>query len=261
MGTAITGRMAADTPVFRWPEGKQAALSLSFDDARESQVDAGFPILNRHGVKATFYVSFGPLERRLEEWRRAVAEGHEIGNHSLTHPCSGNFQFARKNALEDYTLERIEEDVVAASEKIESLLRVKARTFAYPCGQTFVGRGVGLHSYVPVVARHFLAGRGAFNEGPNDPAFCDLAQAFAMDMDGASFARLKELIDQTASRGGWLILLAHDVSSNPRQAVHPDVLDALCRYCAAPARGVWCDTVANVARYVSEQQKRCASLV
>ncbi len=30
-----------DPGVFSWPEGKQAAVSLSFDDARMSQVDVG----------------------------------------------------------------------------------------------------------------------------------------------------------------------------------------------------------------------------
>jgi hypothetical protein len=32
--------------VFTWPEGKQIAISLSFDDARASQVDAGTALLD-----------------------------------------------------------------------------------------------------------------------------------------------------------------------------------------------------------------------
>ena len=39
-----------------WPEGKKTALSLTFDDARLSQVDQGLPLLDAYGVKATFYV-------------------------------------------------------------------------------------------------------------------------------------------------------------------------------------------------------------
>ena len=39
-----------------WLEGKTAALSLTFDDARLSQVDQGLPLLDAYGVKATFYV-------------------------------------------------------------------------------------------------------------------------------------------------------------------------------------------------------------
>ena len=44
------------TADFAWPEGKRAAVSLSFDDARASQVDTGTALLNRYDVKATFLV-------------------------------------------------------------------------------------------------------------------------------------------------------------------------------------------------------------
>lgn len=71
---------------FPWPDGKRAALSLSFDDARLSQPDVGIPLLDQYGVKATFYVQPGPLDERLAGWKKAVADGrwlilagHEIG--------------------------------------------------------------------------------------------------------------------------------------------------------------------------------------
>src|SRR5690242_18300226 len=79
-----------------WPEGKKVAVSLSFDDARLSQVDAGIPMLDEYGVKATFYLNPDPMRERLEGWRKAVASGHEIGNHSKTHPCSGNYFWVGK---------------------------------------------------------------------------------------------------------------------------------------------------------------------
>ena len=65
-------------PSFSWPEGKQAALSLSFDDARPSQVDAGTALLDRLGTKVTFYVVPSRVEARLAGWKAAVASGHEI---------------------------------------------------------------------------------------------------------------------------------------------------------------------------------------
>ena len=74
-----------------WPDGKKAAVSLSFDDARLSQVDTGIPVLDEFEVKATFYLSVEAMRERLDGWKKAAANGHEIGNHSMTHPCSGNF--------------------------------------------------------------------------------------------------------------------------------------------------------------------------
>jgi len=51
-------------------------------------------LLKKEGVKVTFFVASRSLEVHLTGWKQAVAEGHEIGNHSLTHPCTGNYPFA-----------------------------------------------------------------------------------------------------------------------------------------------------------------------
>ena len=141
---------------FSWPEGKHGAVSVTFDDARFSQIDNGLPILDEYGAKATFYVSISSLEKRLDAWKKAVANGHEIGNHSLTHPCSGNFSFAREKALENYTLNKMYYELEESNIIIERLLNVRPVSFAYPCGQKFVGRGQNLKSYIPVVAENFL---------------------------------------------------------------------------------------------------------
>lgn len=81
---------AQNAPI-AWPEGKRMALSLSFDDARLSNVDAGTELLDQYGVKATFFVLPSNVKKRLEGWKKAVTSGHEMGNHSVNHPCSGNF--------------------------------------------------------------------------------------------------------------------------------------------------------------------------
>jgi len=75
-----------------WPEGKQMALSLSFDGGRPSQVDNGTPLFDRHGAKVTFYVVPSAMQSHLDRWKAAVAAGHEIGNHSIKHPLLGQFR-------------------------------------------------------------------------------------------------------------------------------------------------------------------------
>src|SRR5713101_5746724 len=145
---------------FQWPNDKRAAVSLSFDDARASQVDTGLAFLKREDVKVTFFVNPGAVEKRLAGWMQAVADGHEIGNHSLTHPCTGNYAFSARNALEDYTLQMMARQLDEANDEIQKLLGVKPTTFAYPCGLKFVGRGRDVKSYVPLVAERFLVGRG-----------------------------------------------------------------------------------------------------
>lgn len=239
---------------FPWPEGKRAAVSLTFDDARPSQVDVGVPILNEYGVRATFYVSPGRVPERLNAWKLAVAAGHEIGNHSMRHPCTGNFPWSRDKALEEYTLTQMAKELDQASVEIEKLLGVRAVTFAYPCGQKFVGRGKNARSYVPVVAERFAAGRGWRDESLNDPAFCDPAQLMAMEFDGLTFEQLKSLVDAAVEQGAWLVLAGHEIGSPGRQTTRADTLRAFCEYARDPQSGLWVDTVANVAAYVVEHR-------
>ena len=241
----------AATPTFTWPRGARAAVSLSFDDARPSQLDQGLPALAHSGTRATFYVSPGRVEERLADWRRALAAGHELGNHSLRHTCSGNFIWGVRNVLENGTVEQMEEELAEANRRLHELLGISPRTFAYPCGQTFVGRGVDRRSYVPAVARLFLAGRGFREEFLNRPDFCDLAALAGTEMDGVPFERLVATIEQAAAHGLWVVFVGHDVANLPRQCVTPETLERLCAWCQDPAHGVWIDTVAAVAAHVA----------
>lgn len=244
------GRTAAPPA---WPGGARMALSLSFDDGRESQVDVGLPLLARHRVTVTFYVVPSAVERRVDGWKRAVADGHEIGNHSLTHSCSGNFPFSKAKALEDHSLSRMRDELVEANHRIHSLLGVAPRTFAYPCGQTFVGRGRSTQSYVPLVAELFVAGRGWLGESSNDPVVVDLAQVLGMEMDGKAFDDIVPLLDEARGRGSWLVLAGHEIGQSGRQTTRVAMLDALLPYAKDPGNGIWLATVADVADHVARQ--------
>ena len=192
---------------FQWPEGKKMALSLTFDDARLTQVDKGIPLLDKYGVKATFYVSPDNMKQRLDGWKAAVTNGHDIGNHSLLHPCTVNYGWPPEAQLETYTLQRMRTELDSASAVIKNLLGIKPVSFAYPCGQTFVGKGVNTKSYIPLVASAFETGRLWLSEGPNDPVFCDMAQLTGMELDGKSFDQVKALIESARKKGvnGWFL--------------------------------------------------------
>jgi peptidoglycan/xylan/chitin deacetylase (PgdA/CDA1 family) len=241
--------------VFHWPEGMKAALSLTFDDARPSQIDTGMPILDKYRVKGTFYVSPDNLEKNLDGWRRAVKAGHEIGNHTMTHPCTGNYAFSRENALEDYTLDRMAREIDDATGFVQGKLEIRPRSFAYPCGQTFVGRGKDLKSYIPLVAERFLTGRGWLGEDANDPAFCDLAQLLAMESDGKLFEQLKPILDRAIDEGRWVIFCGHEIGKGGYQTTLTETVEKLCQYALDPANGIWLDTVSNIGDYVLKNQK------
>jgi peptidoglycan/xylan/chitin deacetylase (PgdA/CDA1 family) len=240
---------------FQWPGGKRMALSLTFDDARFSQVDKGIPLLNKHQVSGTFYVLPGAMLERAEDWKEAVDAGHDIGNHTLVHPCSGNFPWARHKALEDYTLDKMAQELDSASMLIHEVLGVWPSAFAYTCGQTYVGRGVDTRSYVPLVAERFESGRNWMNEGPNDPAYCDLARLNGTELDGLSFAEALKLMEQAREQGAWLVFAGHEMDEGGRQTALLSTIDSICNYALDPVNGIWIDNVSEVVKYVQEQRK------
>jgi len=245
--------LAQEKP-FQWPEGKRAALTLSFDDARFSQVDVGTPLFNQYGVKATFLVQPVNVEQRLDKWKKAVSSGQEIGNHTLSHPCSGNFPWSRENALENYTLDKMRNELVEASEQIEILLGVKSTVFAYPCGATFIGQGIHTKSYVPLIAELFTAGRGWLDEGPNDPEFCDFSQLTGMEMDGKDFDQILPLLENAKEAGAWLVLAGHEIGDSGSQTTRVEMLKKLIAYAQDPANGIWIAPMGEIANYIQDQR-------
>ena len=242
------------SPSFHWPAGKRVAVSLSFDDARASQVDVGLPLFDVQGVKVTFYVNPRSLGKRLDGWKKAAAKGHEIGNHSSSHPCTGNFTWSREHALENYTLAMMEQEMDGANAETERMLGVKPTTFAYPCGEKFIGRGSATTSYVPLVAKRFRAGRGFRDEAANDPVFCDFAQVLGVDSDGMSLEEMKKAVVAAAKTGGWLVLAGHEIGKAGNQTTETAVLEPFLEYAKEPANGIWLDTVDTIARYIQTQR-------
>jgi peptidoglycan/xylan/chitin deacetylase (PgdA/CDA1 family) len=66
---------------------KRPSIALTFDDGPSESTPALLELLARHHVKATFFMC-GQNVRRLKKIAGEVsAAGHEIGNHTDTHPA------------------------------------------------------------------------------------------------------------------------------------------------------------------------------
>ncbi len=240
---------------FQWPAGKRAAISLSFDDARLSQIDTGVAVFEKYSIKATFFVLPSGVKERLAGWKQVVAHGHEIGNHSMSHPCTANYEFSVHNGLEDYTLATIAKELDGANAEVERLLGVKPVTFAYPCGQKFVGRGAEVKSYVPLVASRFVVGRGYLDESPNNPNVCDLVQTMGTVLDGLTIKQIFDLISDATKSGRWVIFVGHEMGKpGEEQTTDIKALEELLKYVRDPANGIWVDTVEKIGRYVQKQR-------
>jgi peptidoglycan/xylan/chitin deacetylase (PgdA/CDA1 family) len=106
----------------------RAAIALTFDDGPSEATPALLRILDRHQVPATFFMC-GQNVERLPAVALSVAQaGHEIGNHSDSHPrldfCSGDF---------------IYRELAVAQEKILRHTGVRPKLFRAPFGVRWFG--------------------------------------------------------------------------------------------------------------------------
>jgi len=245
-----------DPSGFPWPNSAKMALSLTFDDGRSSQVTDAVPVLDSLGVKATFYAQPENLQEELALWQKAAATGHEFGNHTIGHPCTGNFAWVRYDGvvLESYDLDRMRAEIVQANDEIEQLVGVRPTSFAYPCGQTYVGRGSNTQSYVPLVAELFQTGRRWLDETSNAPDHFDTAQVMAMRMDGEDFANVRRMIERTKRNENWLVLAGHSIGDSSGWRTSLAMLRELAVYAQNPDNGVWIAPVSEVAAFIAKEQ-------
>lgn len=71
---------------FQWPKGSPAAISFTYDDGYPAGAAVAAPHLEEFGIRGTFYVTWIFIERNLPAWKRVHDAGHELGNHTMTHP-------------------------------------------------------------------------------------------------------------------------------------------------------------------------------
>jgi len=234
-----------------WPNGCLGAVSLTFDDGMTSQLKIAVPLLERYGFRGTFYLnpSGDDWLERLAPWKRVAEAGHEIGNHTLSHICSSNFSLDPNNrGTESMSLEDIEADIVEAERRLKIAFPIqKRRSFCYPCYEAFVGRGETKRSYVPIVARYFIAGRGK-GEIANSPANCDLHYLWSWPVERSSGAKLVGLAEQV-TEGRWGIMTFHGIHEGHLPVADVD-LKELLEFLSRNRGRIWVAPVAEVAQRI-----------
>lgn len=102
----------------------QPIVAMTFDDGpHPSNTPRLLDMLRQRNIKATFYVVGTNAQRYPEILRRMVAEGHEIGNHTLNH--------AYINKLSNDGIRR---ELTASHQAIVSATGIAPRTMRPPYG-------------------------------------------------------------------------------------------------------------------------------
>lgn len=96
-------------------------VALSFDDGPSLWTEQILDLLAAAGARATFFVCGAAIEGREDTVRRCVAEGHEVANHTHTHP-----------ELRDLDRAGIAAELDAASSAIELAIGMRPAHFRPP---------------------------------------------------------------------------------------------------------------------------------
>jgi peptidoglycan/xylan/chitin deacetylase (PgdA/CDA1 family) len=95
-GTPVGTVYSATFTITRTPRTPPRTLHLSFDDGPNSVYTAQLlSLLARYDAKATFFPVGSQVSSGSSLLRRAVADGHRIGNHTWSHPSLAGISEAR----------------------------------------------------------------------------------------------------------------------------------------------------------------------
>jgi hypothetical protein len=108
---------------------------------------------------------------------------------------------------------------------------------------------------VPVVARHFIAGRAGGEYGfANHPEFVDLACVAGLDTSRMSGYEMVGLVEENIASGRWVILVFHEINGQ-RLTVGAHDFEMLLKFLRRHSSRILTAPVVNVAKKISEQAK------
>ncbi|WP_159628277.1 polysaccharide deacetylase family protein [Massilia puerhi] len=255
--TAPSHAAAIETnPVFAWPGGARAAVSLAYDDALDSQLDNAVPALDRHGLKGTFYLKLSSpvVDARMADWRAAASNGHELGNHSLFHQCSGagpdRAWVAPHQDLDTTSREQMRDQVLLASTMLTALDGQRERTYTAPCFDVKAQDG----DYLPPLHASFVAIKAGSGPGvPLSMKTLDPYRVPAVAPVGSSGAQLIALVKQAAQHGTMVAFTFHGIGGD-HLSVSTQAHEELLRFLAAHRNEYWTDTFLNIMKHVRREQ-------
>lgn len=233
---------------FRWPGGASAAVCLTYDDGLDCHLDVAAPALERHGFRGTFYVTgnSSSLFERMEEWRMLAGRGHELGNHTLFHPCYGDRYdwVLPEYDLNSYTFPQLMAELAVANSLLKAVDGREERSFAYTCTNTTIN-GV---SFIDSIQGLFPAARGGAPV-PEQIDQVDLYNVPSLGVEDPTGEELVAFVEEAMARGTVAVIMFHSVGGgylNTSEKAHEILLD----YLEANRDRIWTAPFLEVMQYV-----------
>ena len=237
---------------FKWPDGHRAAVCLTYDDGLDCHLDVAIPALDTYNLKGSFYCTgfSTSLHRRLNEWQAVAKKGHELGNHTLFHPCDGErFDWVKPEYdLRTYTMSQLRDELYTANTLLMAVDGNKERTFAYTCSDFEVSK----INFVDSIRHMFVAAR---SEGPIPETIdqVDIHFAPSWGVVDPTGEELIEYVKKAQEKGTIAIFMFHSVGGGYLN-VSAEAHSALLEYLRSNDHEIWTDTFMNVMTYIKENR-------
>jgi len=230
---------------------KKCAVVLTYDDALDVHLDNVIPVLNSYNMKGTFYIigSEEIVERRMDDWRKAADMGHELGNHTLFHPCDGRPQgrsfVTPDNDLQYYTLNRTVNEILVTNTLLKAIDGKDKRSFAYPCGDMRVGDSLYFNRL-----RDDLTGARGVRAAMNTIDKVNTDNIDSYMISGHSAAYMIDLVKEAVKTESLLVFLFHGVGGGHNIDVALEEHNELIKYLADNEKDIWIPTMVEAAEYI-----------
>ena len=232
-------------------KGRKCAVVLTYDDALNVHLDQVVPALDSLGLKGTFYLSgfFPSFRARIKDWSAVARKGHELGNHTLYHPCEGKAPGREwvppDYDLNTYTIRRLVDEITMANALLEAVDGRTQRTFAYPCGDTKAGDS----SYVGDIKRLFPGARGVQGKIQTMDDI-DLYDVGSYMINGQSGEEMIRLVRAGEAKNALVVFLFHGVGGEHSLNVSLEAHRKLLWYLKEHEETIWVAPMIEVCKYV-----------
>ena len=241
---------AQDAEIATWSGFRKAAVSFTFDDGPQSDVDVALPMFEKYGYKATFNIvtnwANGGGANGMLNWsgvQKLSEAGHEIASHSNSHP-NGQPMPANEISSSKGTI----------NQKIQQ--KYGCVTLAYPNCDT-PGDSQVLQNYVVgrICNGSWKGGSDIMGkDGPNNWA---AASALMTGSNGTS--DFKGNMDKAVQQGGWVAFLTHGFQGKTNgfadySPTDANGMDGALQYAQQKDKDIWVAPMGHVAMYIKERK-------
>ncbi|MDA3890900.1 MAG: polysaccharide deacetylase family protein [Salinivirgaceae bacterium] len=232
---------------------KKCAIVLTYDDALNVHLDNVIPALDSARFKGTFYVpgNAETLYSRLNEWRDAANNGHELGNHTVFHPCAGKSKgrewVSEDYDLDNYTLKQIVDEIKVANTLLKAIDGKTERTFAYTCGDMQIGDA----SFVDSIRNTFVGARGVTSQILT-PENIDLFNISTFAMGDNSAEELINIVKQAETQNGLVVFLFHGVGGEHAINTALEAHNELLHYLKNKEDDIWVAPLIEIVNFIGK---------